>query len=255
MTSHKRRQAISKKDDLFLDSKTSLSKFEFNQEVAKVFDDMVSRSVPFYHEIHAMIQDMAQKYMPIPNSGKPRIYDLGCSTGSTFLLIDQALQSKKLSPHYIGIDNSPSMLKQCEKKIKKKIANFDLICGDIEKIKLRPCEMVIMNYTLQFIPPRNRITLLQSIYTALKKGGILIMSEKILLDNPLLQNITTDLYYDFKRRNGYSELEISRKREALENVLIPWQPKKHLKNLHKAGFTNSDMLFRWYNFASFVGIK
>ncbi len=115
--------------------------------------------------------------------------------------------------------------------------------------------MVIMNYTLQFIPRDRRLGLVKKIYDSLNTGGVFIFSEKIVSSNTSVNDLLTDLYYDFKRRNGYSELEISQKREALENVLIPLTAEEQMELLQKAGFVKCEVLFRWYNFACFIGIK
>jgi tRNA (cmo5U34)-methyltransferase len=126
---------------------------------------------------------------------------------------------------------------------------------DMGQYSFENAEIVILNYTLQFLKKERRLELLSKIYEALPKGGVIIISEKITVEDQDFEELITDLYYDFKRRNGYSELEISQKREALENVLEPISPDKQLQMIQQAGFEKTDMLFRWYNFASYVGFK
>ena len=241
-----------KKDQVFAKEIDSIKSFEFNHDVAEVFDDMVSRSVPFYDEIHKIILDLIDR-----NYNGGAIYDLGCSTGTTISIIDKHFKRKVIStPDYIGIDNSSAMLEKCLEKIQKnKIQNVDLQCLDISDVPFRKSGVVVMNYTLQFIKPTKRPDLLKKVYKSLDKGGMFILSEKIKSSGHTINDLLIELYYDFKRRNGYSELEISQKREALENVLIPLTPEKQIEQLRKAGFKKVEMIFRWYNFACYLGVK
>jgi tRNA (cmo5U34)-methyltransferase len=156
----------------------------------------------------------------------------------------------------VGIDNSPSMLSICEKKLLENgVKNYELKLSGLENIEFETSGFNIMNYTLQFINPLNRLELLQKIYKSLRPEGVFILSEKIKVENKEIDDLFTDLYYDFKRRNGYSELEISQKREALEKVLNPLTPNSQIELLKMAGFKKVETLFRWYNFASYIGIK
>ncbi len=241
-----------KKDKFFAKEMASIKSFEFNHDVAEVFDDMVSRSVPFYDEIHKIILDLVdRKY----EGGA--IYDLGCSTATTISILDKHFKKRGFkTPDYIGIDNSAPMLEKASEKIKRnKVINAELVCSDIANVNFRKSGMIIMNYTLQFIKPTERPDLLKKIYKSLDKGGMFILSEKIKSSGHTVNDLLIELYYDFKRRNGYSELEISQKREALENVLIPITPEKQIELLKKAGFKKVEMIFRWYNFACYLGVK
>lgn len=240
------------KDEYFKQKQETIKSFEFNNKVAEVFDDMVSRSVPFYDEIHRIITDILDRTY----HEEGLIYDLGCSTGTTISIMDKFLMTKGKQAKFIGIDNSSSMLEKCEEKIRKNnIRNAKLICDSIENVDLQQSKMIVMNYTLQFIEKEKRPKLLKKIQESLDKNGIFIFSEKIESNNIAINDLLTELYYDFKRRNGYSELEISQKREALENVLVPLTPEEQLIHLKDAGFKKVDVLFRWYNFACFIGIK
>lgn len=240
-----------KKDQVFSSKMDKVPKFQFNRKVAEAFDDMVSRSVPFYTEIHSILLDLIDRQYPHSTP----IYDLGCSTGTTIKLMEQHFRKTK-TPRgkMFGIDNSEAMIEFCKKKCQR-IKNVELLCQNIEQTKFEKSGLVIMNYTLQFIPTKNRLKILKEIHRQLVPGGLFILSEKIRCSNTTLHNLTTDLYYDFKRRRGYSELEISQKREALEKVLIPLTPEKQIEQLKAAGFKKVDVLFRWYNFACYVGIK
>lgn len=235
------------RDEIFR-NKRDVTPFEFNEEVAHVFDDMLERSIPFYSEIHQLILDVIAKKMKNGST----IYDLGCSTGTTIKLI-----SDKFSKHhfkYIGIDRSFPMIEKSKSKLNG-LDHLVLKCEDFTQVEFVKCDLVIMNYTLQFVDKEKRQNLLSKIYKSLNHGGILVMAEKINCDNEQLHPLFTELYYDFKKRNGYSELEISQKREALENVLMPLTPNEQISLLVNSGFECVEMPFRWYNFATFIGLK
>lgn len=241
-------------DNIFKRKLKKIEPFQFNDEVASVFDDMVERSVPFYTEIHKILLDILGKSF-LPGD---RIYDLGCSTGTTIKIIHDFLKENFPDKYFelVGIDNSESMLKTCEKKLKESgVSSFTLLNDDLEKMDFSPSGLFIMNYTLQFINPIKRPELLNKIYNSLRPGGVFILSEKIKAEDSFIDELLTDLYYGFKRRNGYSELEIAQKREALENVLVPITPNNQIELLKMAGFKKVEVLFRWYNFACYLGVK
>lgn len=237
------------KDKVFRSKKESILPFEFNQDVAMVFDDMLSRSIPFYNEVHSIILDIIDRGY----SDNGTIVDLGCSTAETIALIDNHLSKANKSAHFIGVDNSRPMIEKAKEKLKSKnVRDAELVCADISNFSIPSSDLVIMNYTLQFIAPEKRSQVLSNIYNALNKDGHFILAEKIISDVPDINDLMTDLYYDYKRRNGYSELEISQKREALENVLVPLTPKEQIISLKSAGFQKVEMLFRWYNFCCYL---
>ena len=239
-----------KHDQIFAKEREDIKPFEFNEAVAQVFDDMVSRSVPFYHEIHRLCVDLIMRSY----QGLGNIIDLGCSTGTTIELISNELKKKNQHGHFIGVDTSAPMLKLAAEKCSQ-VENLVLKQEDMCATDFNNSEVVILNYTLQFLPLEKRLSLLKKIYEGLRPGGLVIISEKIYSPSSPMQDLITDLYYDFKKRNGYSELEIAQKREALENVLVPLSAKDQVHLMVNAGFEDSEMLFRWYNFASFLGQK
>ena len=239
------------KDKVFSNKLETIAPFEFNEGVASVFDDMVQRSIPFYHEIHQLISDLVVRQFKF----RGKIVDLGCSTGTTISILETILKTKSDQiPHFVGIDTSAAMLERAQTKCVN-VRSADFLHLDMTEYDFEGVEVVILNYTLQFLKHSERTQLLKNIYDSMLPGGIILLSEKIQSPKAPMQEIITDLYYDFKRRNGYSELEISQKREALENVLVPVTPKEQLEMLGDAGFDYSEMLFRWYNFASYLGMK
>lgn len=240
----------SKKDKYFATPLERIQPFNFNAEVAEVFDDMVTRSVPLYRENQQLTVDLLSRLLMKGDT----VYDLGCSTGSALVQIGGAL--KELDLKLIGLDTSGPMVEKATLKMKAfglKRAHIDL--ADITKVQLEPCGAVVMNYTLQFLPKAERLPLLKKIYTALRPDGVLILAEKVQADSDELQDLVTDIYYDFKGQNGYSKLEISQKREALENVLIPLKPSEQTETLKEAGFGPVEMLLRWGPFATYLAIK
>lgn len=236
-------------DRLF--NNNSTADFSFNDKVAEVFDDMLERSVPCYRQVLDMTGKLLESFV----HDDDLIYDLGCSTGRPLIALAEMLKSKKL--RYIGMDSSKAMINKARIKAemytKQKQVVFEL--ADITIADLEPCRAVLLSYTLQFLRPMNRAAFLKKIYNSLKPGGILILSEKIISHHSLLNRCYIDIYLDFKRRQGYSEIEITKKREALENILIPFSIEENLCQLKEAGFTSSESFFQWFNFVSFAAVK
>jgi len=221
--------------------------FEFDEEVAVVFDDMLSRSVPHYEESQKITEFFALKNLE--NGGL--LYDLGCSTAS--LLINLAKTTTNTS--LIGLDNSDAMLEQARKKANALGADIELINGDILEYAYDEANVFVSNYTLQFIRPLVREKLVKKISDSLKKEGVFIFSEKVISHHPKLNKDLIEFYYDFKKSNGYSEFEIAQKREALENVLVPYSEEENIEMAKKNGFTHCEVISRWANFATFIAIK
>ena len=238
------------KDRYFATPMDRITPFSFNAEVAEVFDDMVTRSVPLYRENQLLSVDLLSRLLKHGDT----VYDLGCSTGAALLQIGSHL--KHLDLNLVGIDTSAPMVEKARLKMKAfGLKNAEINQADITREPMLPCGAVVMNYTLQFLPLETRLPLLKKIYSSLRPGGVLLLAEKVETDSPGLQNLVTDAYYAFKSHNGYSELEISQKREALEDVLIPLNPAQHTAMLHEAGFGPVEMLLRWGPFATFLAVK
>lgn len=239
------------KDRLFRDQAARPGEFDFGEATARVFDDMLDRSVPFYHEIQRMTAEIAGDFA-IPGSA---VYDLGCSTCASFPGLDQHLPPQI---RLIGIDASPAMLEQARAKLQAAGFSrpFELRCSDLNQgIQIHQASVVIMNLTLQFIRPLYREQLIRTVAEGLLEGGCLILVEKVLSQHSLINRLFIDYYYDFKRRNGYQDTEITRKRDALENVLIPYHARENEELLLNNGFRSCDSFFRWYNFCGLLAVK
>jgi tRNA (cmo5U34)-methyltransferase len=239
------------RDTIYRSPQTPVPPFEFNREVADVFDDMIHRSVPMYAEI---IRRQAQL---IEGSCRPgsRLYDLGCSTGNLALALCERMPPGSFQ--MTAVDSSVPMLDIFQKRLEAAGRSDDVtpVCRDVRRVDMLPASAVVVNFTLQFIPPPDRDALLQGIYNALEPGGRLLFSEKIIHPNPGLSELQVGYYYRFKRENGYSEMEISQKREALENVLVPETLDAHHDRLHRCGFSGIDVWLKWFNFCSWICIK
>lgn len=237
-----------KTDTLF--TKPISKQFEFDADVAAVFDDMLIRSVPFYKESQSLTRRFALNAL----SEGGIVYDLGCSTASLLLEIERSIE-KKGDVRLIGIDNSSAMIEHARKKVEAYGSGIELFEGDILEFPYERAQVIISNYTLQFIRPLVRDTLVRTIGDALNEGSVFIFSEKVVSEDPKLNKELIDCYYDFKKVQGYSEYEIVQKREALENVLIPYTMNENIQMAKNNGFKTCEVLFRWANFATFIAIK
>lgn len=239
------------KDEVFNQEQSQVPDFTFNKKIAGVFDDMVNRSVPFYDEMQRMISELAAQYAIDYTS----VYDLGCSTGTTLIAID-----KVVSPtvNFVGIDDAEAMLHKCHEKIDEAgvTRNVELFVEDLnQKVSVQNASVVILCLTLQFVRPLYRERLLKQIFNGLVSGGVVILVEKILAEDSNFNRDFIKYYYDMKRRHQYSEMEIAQKREALENVLIPYKLSENTTLLRDAGFSHYEVFFKWYNFSGIIAKK
>jgi tRNA (cmo5U34)-methyltransferase len=239
------------KDQLFNEKRDLVHNFDFGSATASVFDDMLDRSVPFYQEIQRMIGEMCSDFAA-PGT---RVYDIGCSTCTTFLAIE-----KQIPPDVtcVGLDSSEEMLAKGREKLGQRGFSrpVQLECVDLNQgLTVENASVVILNLTLQFVRPLYREKIIRSIASGINDGGCLILVEKVLTENSTINRLFIKYYYEMKKRNGYSELEIAQKREALENVLIPYHYDENRSLLLENGFKACDIFFRWYNFCGIVAIR
>jgi len=244
-------QAKALKDEVFKARVEAIGDFKFGEKVASVFDDMLHRSVPFYDEAQRMIAEMAADFVVDGTN----VYDLGCSTGTTMLNLHSAVPP---GARFVGIDSSEEMLQRCRQKLTAHQfkREHELICADLnEGLEIHNASMVLMVLTLQFIRPLHRDQIVSAIWHGLNENGCLILVEKVLGEDSLFNRLFIKYYYDFKARNGYSELEIAQKREALENVLVPYKLLENREMILRAGFRYCEVFFKWYNFSGIVAVK
>jgi tRNA (cmo5U34)-methyltransferase len=241
---------LSVKDTLYA-SGLPHADFVFDENVVAVFPDMINRSVPGYSTIIAMIGTLSAEYAR-PNS---QCFDLGCSLGEASLSMRQQIKVPGCS--IIAIDNSEAMVAGCQEVMAQDAGKIpvEVRCENILETAITNASIVVMNFTLQFVAPEARDGLLANIYQGLLPGGLLIMSEKIRFEDPALNAHFIEMHHRFKEQQGYSKLEISRKRAALEKVLFPETISEHKQRLQAAGFRTHDIWFQCFNFASMVAIK
>lgn len=245
------------KDTLFNQSLNR--RFCFDEKVAHVFDDMLERSIPYYHEMlnlgayfiaQNLKENLYPKSLPKPLS-KPLIYDLGCSTGNFFIALNQQIQQ---DIELIGIDNSMPMLKKAQEKLKD-FNNVRFECMDFLEVEFREASAFSLLFVLQFVRPMQREVLLKKIYNSLALNGVLLVGEKIMSEDRILDKQMIELYYLYKQNQGYSHNEIAFKREALENVLVPYSLKENVALLESVGFKHVEAVFKWVNFTLLVARK
>jgi tRNA (cmo5U34)-methyltransferase len=244
---------MDRKDRLFESEITQAGDFVFDDRVVKVFPDMISRSVPGYSLIVPMMGLLARQYA----QAHTKLYDLGCSLGAVSLAMRAAVRAEGAS--IVAVDNSLEMIRELHKKLEDPGNDPGLpvepVHQDILETRIENASVVVLNFTLQFVSPENRLELLSGIAAGLKPGGVLLLSEKVCFEDSLEQELQTTWHHDFKRAQGYSELEIARKRDALENVMQPDLMSQHTERLLEAGFSRTYQWFQGFNFVSMIAFR
>lgn len=241
------------RDEIYRGDSSGNQPFEFNNAVARVFPDMLSRSIPGYAASLEAIRALAGRFVQ-PAS---RCFDLGCSLGAATLAMQAGIRVPDC--HIVAIDNSAAMVKRCREIVASESTPsgppVEVIEADLRDSEIHDASMVVMNYTLQFVPGIERGELLGRICDGMTRGGLLVLSEKVVDEDPEIEAMLVELHHDFKRKNAYSDLEISRKRAALENVLVPDTIRTHRERLAAAGFRHSGIWLRHFNFVSILAIR
>jgi len=237
------------RDILFKNTSDLTESFRFDDDVAEVFSDMIQRSVPGYGTMLSMIGLAAERYIQ-PGT---YAYDLGCSLGASTLAISKGRVGDDFQIK--AVDKSEAMVGKARLNLSTLSTHVELTCADVREVKIESASLVVLNLTLQFLPREDRLSLLTKVARGMVPGGALILSEKVLFSDPTRQQVMTDLYYDFKRANGYSDLEIAQKRNALEKVMVLDTIEEHKERLESAGFSSHEMWFQAMNFMSILAIK
>ena len=241
-----------REDNLFETPFVGVGDFRFDEKVSEVFPDMIRRSVPGYGHVIGLSGLIAKRYAK-PNT---IIYDLGCSLGATTIAI--ANEVTKPGCRIVAVDNSEAMLTKARATTNDRLVNsqaIEWLRKDITDMSFEACSVVVLNFTLQFIAIERREDLLINIKNSLVPGGLMILAEKVVHDDTQSQQSLTNLHHDFKRANGYSELEIAGKRQAIENVLVPETPSAHEARLTRAGFSEITEFFHCINFKAWMAVK
>lgn len=244
-----------KKDKIFAEDTHAVGDFNFGERTAEVFEDMLDRSIPLYREVQRMLGEIAAEFA-IPGTN---VYDLGCSNGITLETLAGAIaETGKEGVRFVGLDYSAPMLERARARFatQPEASRPQLILNDLNAgCAIENASVVVLNLTLQFVRPLMRDQLIHAIWEGLRDNGCLILVEKVLGNDSLFNRLFIKFYYDMKRRNDYSDTEIAQKREALENVLIPYRLDENLELLKRNGFSNADVFYKWYNFAGLLAVK
>lgn len=246
-------------DRIYADAKLEDEPFRFDESVARVFPDMLQRSIPGYSASLEAIGSLAARFV----KANTRCYDLGCSLGGATLAMRQGIRADGC--RIVAVDNAPAMIDRCRQVVAEDLADdignsrpktaIETVLGDIRNVEISNASMVVLNYTLQFLDLDDRDEMLRKVFAGLCRGGLLMLSEKVIDENPQMESLLVDLYHEHKRRNKYSALEVARKRAALETVLIPESVSAHRARLEKAGFQNIAVWLRYFNFVSIIAIR
>ncbi len=229
--------------------------FRFDDAVARVFPDMLRRSIPGYTATIEAIGSLAARYV----QANTNCYDLGCSLGAATLAMRQGI--RRPGCRIIAVDSSAAMIRRCRETIEEEDRRsssetaVELLEADMRNVEIRDASMVVINYTLQFLPEADRDGLMTRICAGMRDGGLMLLSEKVVDENTEMERLLVDLHHEHKRRNDYSAMEIARKRAALEDVLIPETVAAHRRRLKKAGFRHSAIWLRYFNFVSIIAIR
>ncbi len=238
-------------DKIYSQKLANLANFKFDEKVAEVFPDMLNRSIPGYPAIITMIETLTARF----GQNNSNFYDLGCSLGASShsMQLGNTAENCKI----VAIDNSKAMIEKClqNPQFEKSKTSIEFKCEDIVDSKIENASIVVLNFTLQFVAPESRLKLIKTIYDGMLSGGILILSEKVCFEDEKVNSMLIDVYHSFKKANGYSDLEISQKRTALEKVLIPESFKRHRDRLIRAGFESVEPWFQCFNFMSILAVK
>lgn len=241
-----------KRDTVYQNPLAELTDFSFDQQVANVFEDMINRSVPSYAGIVHRLTYLAKKF----GQDNSACYDLGCSLGASTLAMRKGLEHKK-NVQLFSIDTSPEMLKRAQQFIEQDIHQtpVTLLQKDIRNSTINNASMVVLNFTLQFLPCKDRDQFVKTIFAGMNEGACLVLSEKVCFDDAKVQDIITDIHHQFKREQGYSDLEIAQKREAIENIMKLETQDQHIQRLTSSGFKHITQWHQNTAFCSFLAIK
>jgi len=241
----------SEQDQVYAKALENIDNFTFDDRVAEVFPDMIQRSVPGYETMIHMLGKLTERF----SRPDANYYDLGCSLGAATLAMRRNIQTENGT--IFAVDNSEAMLERCKNHVNAfnfpTPVNFAL--ADINDYPISNAAIVVLNFTLQFLSPVQRQDLVSKIYRGLRSGGLLFISEKLTFSDSVIDDLLIELHHDFKKDNGYSELEISQKRSALENVMLTDSFETHQLRFHQAGFEHVSLWYQNMNFSSMLAIK
>lgn len=239
------------RDTMYSEALDGTTEFRFDERVVRVFPDMIQRSVPGYALTVPLVGMLARRHA----QGASTLYDLGCSLGAVTLAMRRAVQADGV--RIVAVDNAPAMVERCRALVAEdnSVIPVEVLEADVRDVPVENASVVAMHYTLQFVPPGDRLELLRRVHAGLREGGVLLLAEKISFDDAGRAQRQSDWHHDFKRAQGYSDLEIAQKRAALERVLQPDSEATHRERLAAAGFERVDRWFQCFNFAAWIAFR
>ena len=249
--------SLERKDRIFLQDSKIMEKFEFNETVVSVFDDMLLRSIPFYDEVINIAIFFVCQYLQSRQKldNVPVVYDLGSSPGNLLLRLAANLEENNIRAYLCGLDNALAMINKAQLKKSAMGFNIDFLHADFLTFKFISTDVFLSFYTMQFVRPLQRKDMIQKIYDALHDDGIFLFAEKVISHDSKTEGQMLTCYYEYKKKQGYTNKEIYKKREALENVLVPYSVEENYSMLKSCGFKHVEILFKWINFSLFLARK
>ena len=221
--------------------------WHFGGDVPRNFDAHVRRSVPFYREGHTLIEQISDFFV----TNHSTAYDIGMSTGT---LLHRLANRHSKGTRWIGIDVEARMVEFAQAS-SRPVGKVEYVVADACDVALEPADFILSYYSIQFVPPRRRQALLDSIYAALNWGGAFLMFEKVRAPDARFQDLASALYVDYKLANGYSPDEIIGKAHSLRGVLEPFSTNGNLDLLKRAGFVDIMSVYKYVCFEGFLAIK
>ena len=222
-------------------------KWIFDKDVTDCFEDMLERSIPQYDVMREAVTELGRSFI----TSNSNVTDIGCSKGTA---IDPFIKEFKHNTFTL-IDASGPMAEYCNNEYEDDI-RVDVIHGKILETKLPENNSLALSIlTIQFTPIENRQEIFSALYDSMASGGALILVEKILGANHNLNKNMNQVYINHKKKGGYTEEQIERKRKSLEGVLVPVTAQWNEDLLKSTGFNKVDCFWRWMNFAGWVAVK
>lgn len=219
------------------------------ENISEDFDEHIRKSIPLYNQGHELICHYSDFFLK-PDSV---IYDIGCSTGKFLEKLAHHHEHKR-NLEMIGIDTVQDMIDFASRRFIDD-DRLSFVVGNALDLDMKKSDMVVANYTIQFLPPRVRQTLLDAIYQSLNWGGAFFMFEKVRATDSRFQDYANQVYTEFKLKNGFSEAEIINKTRSIKGVMEPFSTEGNIDMLRRSGFSDIISIQKYVCFEGFLAIK
>ncbi|MDB5860285.1 MAG: type 12 methyltransferase [Ramlibacter sp.] len=219
------------------------------ENISEDFDSHIRKSIPLYDSGHTVVCHYSDFFLK-PDS---LVYDIGCSTGSMLTKL-AARHPHNCDLRLVGVDTVADMVGKA-RQLAAKDQRLSFIHANALDLEFEPADMIIANYTIQFLPPRVRQTMIDRIYQALNWGGAFFMFEKVRAPDGRFQDYANQVYVEFKLENGFSEAEIINKSRSIKGVMEPFSTQGNIDLLKRAGFVDIMTVQKYVCFEGFLAIK